>query len=87
MKFYYETCNMINEMIPNGPKGYCKFSLLDTEYGLKNKIYQLNNKDEIIWNFTPNNTPFSGRFIDDNIEYFTSVFEQIKNKENVRVVF
>ena len=86
MKFYYEIGD-IQGVIPNGPKDYCKFSLLDTEYGLKNKIYQLNNKDEIIWNFTPNNTPFSGRFIDDNIEYFTSVFEQIKNKENVRVVF
>jgi GDP-L-fucose synthase len=61
--------------------------MLDTEYGFKNKFFELNNKDEIIWNFTPNNMPFSGRFIDNNVDYFSGVFEQIKDKENVKVVF
>ena len=86
MKFYYEFGNMLG-LTPNGPKGYCRFSLLDTEYGFNNKIFELNNRDEIIWNFTSNEMPLSGRFIDNNIEYFTNVFEKIKDKETVKVIF
>jgi GDP-L-fucose synthase len=83
MKFYYE----FGDMIPNGPKDYCNFSFLDTAYGFKNRIYELNTKDEIIWNFTPKNMPFSGRFIDDNIDYFSKVFEQVADKVNIKIVF
>ena len=48
MKFYYETGD-IHGVIPNGPKDYCRFSSLDTEYGFKygfSKAMEL-NKDKV----------------------------------------
>ncbi len=48
MKFYYE--NLDYKARSNG-KHFCHISNLDWNYGHNNPIFELNNTDNIIWNF------------------------------------
>lgn len=83
MKFYYENIEYKN--IPNG-KGFCHISNLDWNYGQNNPIFELNDTDNIIWNFSIIGE-MNSNIIDSNKEYFESIFEKIKDKQNVRIVF
>lgn len=87
MKFFYENKMIDGVQIPNGLEGWCKISEFDEMYGLKNKIYQLTDDDEIVWLFSSNNIPQGGSYIDNNLEYFRKVFLRITNKPNVKLVF
>lgn len=87
MKFFYENKMIDGVQIPNGLEGWCKISEFDEMYGLKNKIYQLTDDDEIVWLFSSNNIPQGGDYIDNNLEYFRKVFRRISNKPNVKLVF
>jgi len=87
MKFFYENAPIEGVQIPNGPKGWCKIAELDEIYGLRNRIYELTDDDEIVWLFSSNNIPQGGAYINNNIEYFRNVFKKISNKPNIKVVF
>jgi hypothetical protein len=83
MKFYYENIDFKN--VPNG-NGICKIEEFDINYGFKFPIFELNETDSIIWNFS-----FDGELLhillDENINYFNTVFESVLSKPNVKLVF
>ena len=83
MKFYYENIDFKN--VPNG-NGICKITEFDFNYGFKFPIFELNETDSIIWNFS-----FDGELLhillDENINYFNTVFESVLSKPNVKLVF
>ena len=83
MKFYYE--NLEYKTIPNG-NGFCHTSNLDWNYGHKNPTFELNNTDNIVWNFSIIGE-MNSNVIDGNKSYFESIFEKIKDKPNVKLVF
>lgn len=83
MKFYYENLDYKN--VSNG-NTFCHISNLDWAYGFNNPIFELNDIDDIIWNFSIIGE-MNSMVIDNNREYFESVFDSIKNKPNVRLVF
>ena len=86
MKFFYENKPIDGNQTPNGAKGWCKISEFDEMYGLRNKIYELTDDDEIVWLFTSNNVPQGGAYINNNLEYFRNVFKKISKKPNIKVV-
>ena len=86
MKFFYENKPIDGNQTPNGAKGWCKISEFDEMYGLRNKIYELTDDDEIVWLFTSNNVPQGGTYINNNLEYFRNVFKKISKKPNIKVV-
>jgi hypothetical protein len=83
MKFYYENADFKN--IPNG-NGTCKIDSLDINYGFKFPIFELNQTESIIWNFS-----FDGELLysklENNVNYFSNVFESVASKPNVKLVF
>jgi hypothetical protein len=83
MKFYYENIDFKN--VPNG-NGSCHIGPLDYNYGFKFPIFELNETDYIIWNFT-----ISGEMkeyiLNTNIDYFNNVFSSVIYKPNVKLVF
>lgn len=83
MKFYYENIDYKN--ISNGYP-FCHISNLDWAYGFNNPIFELNNTDNIIWNFSIIGE-MNSNVIDSNKNYIESVFEKIKDKPNVKLVF
>jgi hypothetical protein len=83
MKFYYE--NPEYETIPNG-NGFCGISNLDWAYGFQHPIFELNNEDDIVWNFSIQGE-MQEWIIDNNKKYFESVFEKVKDTPNVKLVF
>jgi len=83
MKFYYENLDYKN--VSNGAS-FCHISNLDWAYGFGNPIFELNDTDNIIWNFSIIGE-MNSMVIDNNREYFEKVFDSIKNKPNVRLVF
>ncbi len=83
MKFYYE--NLDYKARSNG-KHFCHISNLDWNYGHNNPIFELNNTDNIIWNFSIIGE-MNSNIIDSNKDYFESVFDKIKDKPNVRLAF
>lgn len=83
MKFYYENLDYKN--VSNG-NTFCHISNLDWVYGFNNPIFELNDIDDIIWNFSIIGE-MNSMVIDSNREYFEKVFDSIKNKPNVRLVF
>ncbi len=82
MKFYYENIDYKN--ISNG-QPFCHISNLDWAYGFDNPIFELND-DNIIWNLSIIGE-MNSNVIDSNRIYFEKVFETIKTKPNVRLVF
>jgi hypothetical protein len=82
MKFYYENIDYKN--IPNG-KGFCHISNLDWAYGFQNPIFEL-TEENIVWNFSIQGE-MQQWIIGNNIEYFNDVFEKVKDKPNVKLVF
>jgi len=82
MKFYYENIDYKN--ISNG-QPFCHISNLDWAYGFDNPIFELND-DNIIWNLSIIGE-MNSNVIDSNRMYFEKVFETIKTKPNVRLVF
>jgi hypothetical protein len=83
MKFYYENTDFEN--VPNG-NGSCKIDSLDINYGFKFPIFELNETDSIIWNFSINGEMQESKLI-ENINHFNSVFESVVSKPNVKLVF
>lgn len=83
MKFYYENTDFKN--IPNGYP-FCHISNLDWNYGFTNPIFELNNEEPIIWNLSIIGE-MNSNVIDSNKEYFEKVFEMVKDKPNVKIVF
>lgn len=83
MKFYYENVDFKN--VPNG-NGTCKIDAFDITYGFKFPIFELNETDYIIWNFSINEE-LSYKILDENIDYFNNVFKSIVSKPNVKLVF
>lgn len=83
MKFYYENLDYKN--VSNG-NTFCHISNLDWAYGFNNPIFELNDIDDIIWNFSIIGE-MNSMVIDSNREYFESVFERVKNNPNIRLVF
>jgi hypothetical protein len=83
MKFYYE--NIDYKTISNG-QPFCHISNLDWAYGFDNPIFELNDDDNIIWNLSIIGE-MNSNVIDSNRMYFEKVFETIKTKPNVRLVF
>jgi hypothetical protein len=83
MKFYYENIDYKN--ISNG-QPFCHISNLDWAYGFDNPIFELNDVDNIIWNLSIIGE-MNSNVIDSNRMYFEKVFETIKTKPNVRLVF
>ena len=83
MKFYYENIDYKN--ISNG-QPFCHISNLDWAYGFDNPIFELNDIDNIIWNLSIIGE-MNSNVIDSNRMYFEKVFETIKTKPNVRLVF
>lgn len=83
MKFYYENINFKN--VPNG-NGSCQISPLDNSYGFKFPIFELNETDSIIWNFTIDGE-MKYDVLKNNIDYFKNIFELVSNKPNVKLVF
>lgn len=83
MKFYYENLDFKNKS--NG-KGFCHISNLDWNYGFNNPIFELNDVDNIIWNFSIIGE-MNSQVIDSNKEYLEGVFNKIKDKPNVKIVF
>jgi hypothetical protein len=83
MKFYYENIDFKN--VPNG-NSTCKIGEFDINYGFKFPIFELNETDSIIWNFS-----FDGEMtydvLEKNIDYFKNVFELVSSKPNVKLVF
>ncbi len=83
MKFFYE--NIDFKKNPNG-NGFCQVSNLDWNYGHDNPIFELNETDKIIWNFSVCGE-MNDSIIVNNQSYFDNVFEKIKDKPNVKLVF
>ena len=83
MKFYYENIDFKN--VPNG-NGSCQIGPLDYNYGFKFPIFELNETDYIIWNFSIIEQ-LSHKLLDENINYFNDVFQSIVAKPNVKLVF
>ena len=83
MKFYYENIDFKDKS--NG-KGFFHISNLDWNYGFNNPIFELNDEDNIIWNFSIIGE-MNSNVIDSNKEYLENVFEKIKDKPNVKIVF
>jgi len=83
MKFYYENIDFKN--VPNG-NGTCIISEFDFNYGFKFPIFELNETDYIIWNFSIIEQ-LSHKLLDENINYFNDVFQSIVAKPNVKLVF
>lgn len=92
MKFYYENLDFKN--IPNGsPKDSsshiragCHISNLDWNYGFKNPIFELNDTESIIWNFSIIGE-MNSYVIDNSRNYFEKVFDKVKDTPNVKIVF
>jgi hypothetical protein len=83
MKFYYENIDFKN--MPNG-NGVCKIAEFDINYGFKFPIFELNETDSIIWNFSLNQE-MTSKVLEENIDYFNNVFELVSSKPNVKLVF
>jgi len=83
MKFYYE--NLDYKSVPNG-KDFCHISNLDWNYGFQNPILELNDEDLIIWNLSVMGE-MNSNVIDYNRSYFLNLFDKIKDKPNVKLVF
>jgi len=83
MKFYYENIDFKN--VPNG-NGVCKIAEFDINYGFKFPIFELNETDSIIWNFSFNRE-MTYEVLEENIDYFNNIFELVSNKPNVKLVF
>jgi hypothetical protein len=83
MKFYYENLDFKNKS--NG-KGFCHISNLDWNYGFNNPIFELNDVDNIVWNFSIIGE-MNSQVIDSNKEYLEGVFNKIKDKPNIKIVF
>jgi hypothetical protein len=83
MKFYYENIDFKN--VPNG-NGSCQIGPLDNNYGFKFPIFELNETDSIIWNFTIDGE-MTYDVLKNNIDYFKNIFELVSNKPNVKLVF
>lgn len=83
MKFYYE--NLDYKSVPNG-KDFCHISNLDWNYGFQNPILKLNDEDLIIWNLSVMGE-MNSNVIDYNRLYFLNLFDKIKDKPNVKLVF
>jgi hypothetical protein len=83
MKFYYENIDFKN--VPNG-NGVCKIAEFDINYGFKFPIFELNETDSIIWNFSFDGE-LSHTLLDENIDYFNNVFKLASSKPNVKLVF
>lgn len=90
MKFYYE--NLDYKVKSNGSKDslyhkqFCHISNLDWAYGHKHPIFELNDTDNIVWNFSIIGE-MNSNIIDSNKYYFENVFNKIKDKPNIRLVF
>lgn len=83
MKFYYENADY--KSIPNG-NPFCHISNLDWAYGFENPIFELNTEDNIIWNLSIMGE-MNSNVVDINKSYFEKVFDTIKDKPNVKLVF
>lgn len=83
MKFYYENSDFEN--VPNG-NGTCKIDEFDIHYGFKFPIFELNDADSIIWNFSIDGELLH-TVLDENIDYFNNVFKSVASKPNVKLVF
>ena len=83
MKFHYENIDFKN--VPNG-NGTCKIAEFDINYGFKFPIFELNETDSIIWNFSFNQE-MTYEILEENINYFNNVFQLVSNKLNIKLVF
>lgn len=83
MKFYYENIDFKNK--PNGYP-FCHISNLDWNYGFSNPIFELNDSEPIIWNFSIIGE-MNSQVIDNSREYFEKVFDKVKDTPNVKIVF
>ncbi len=83
MKFYYENPDFKN--VANGYP-FCHISNLDWNYGFSNPIFELNDIEPIIWNFSIIGE-MNSQVIDANKDYLESVFDKVKDKPNIKIVF
>ncbi len=83
MKFYYENLDFKN--VSNGHP-FCHISNLDWNYGFSNPIFELNDIEPIIWNFSIIGE-MNSQVIDANKDYLESVFDKVKDKPNIKIVF
>lgn len=83
MKFYYENLDFKNKS--NGYP-FCHISNLDWNYGFSNPIFELNNSEPIIWNFSIIGE-MNSHVIDSNKDYLEKVFDKVKDTPNVKIVF
>ncbi len=83
MKFYYENLDFKN--VSNGHP-FCHISNLDWNYGFSNPIFELNDVEPIIWNFSIIGE-MNSQVVDANKDYLESVFDKVKDKPNIKIVF
>ncbi len=83
MKFYYENLDFKN--VSNGHP-FCHISNLDWNYGFSNPIFELNDIEPIIWNFSIIGE-MNSQVVDANKDYLESVFDKVKDKPNIKIVF
>ena len=83
MKFYYENIDFKN--VSNGYP-FCHISNLDWNYGFSNPIFELNDVEPIIWNFSIIGE-MNSQVVDANKDYLESVFDKVKDKPNIKIVF
>jgi len=83
MKFYYENLDFKN--VSNGHP-FCHISNLDWNYGFSNPIFELNDVEPIIWNFSIIGE-MNSQVVDTNKDYLESVFDKVKDKPNIKIVF
>lgn len=83
MKFYYENIDFKKKS--NGHP-FCHISNLDWAYGFQNPIFELNDTDNIVWNLSVIGE-MNSNVIDSNKKYIEGVFDAIKDKPNVKLVF
>ncbi len=83
MKFYYENPDFKN--VANGYP-FCHISNLDWNYGFSNPIFELNDVEPIIWNFSIIGE-MNSQVVDANKDYLESVFDKVKDKPNIKIVF
>lgn len=83
IKFYYENLDFKNKS--NGYP-FCHISNLDWNYGHNHPIFELNDTDNIVWNFSIIGE-MNSNIIDSNKDYFESVFDRIKDNPNIRLLF
>jgi hypothetical protein len=83
MKFYYENLDFKN--VSNGYP-FCHISNLDWNYGFSNPIFELNDVEPIIWNFSIIGE-MNSQVVDANKDYLESVFDKVKDKPNIKIVF